>query len=151
MNKAICRPKNSVHSKENNSIKITNINCTCTFIFCDYCNQSIKPCGSGKLWIRSLIEPMKMSYAPTEGCINKEHSRLVWSVFIVRLVPDQAECVWKQPWCMGNHLQLLVLSVDRSLSPPRVSDYMRRWSVRLILCAERKKQKLNVNSHILSL
>ena len=74
-------------------------------------------CGPGKMSIRSLIGPMRVLHAPTEEYINWEHTKVAHVVCChVRLVADQVVCV-RKPHFTGRHMQLLVLSVDRSLSP----------------------------------
>ena len=49
----ITKPTNSLHLKQNNSVNMVNINCNWRIALCDDCNQSIIPCGPGKISIRS--------------------------------------------------------------------------------------------------
>ena len=60
---------------------------------CDNCNQSIIPCGPGKLSIRSLVGLLRVFHASTEGYINQEQTGLV--CVHVRVMADQVLCVWK--------------------------------------------------------
>ena len=53
---------------------IVNINCNWSIALCDNCNQSIIPCGPGKLSISSYVGPTRVFHTSTEGYINQGHT-----------------------------------------------------------------------------
>ena len=53
MNKVVCRPVNCAHYRQDNCVKIGNLNCNWNTTLYDTCDWSIMPYGPGEVSIKS--------------------------------------------------------------------------------------------------
>ena len=77
MSQTLCRPINAIQSRQDNCVRIANINLTGVLHSCDNCNQSIIPCGPDEVSKQFQAGPIRVLWIFTEGYINQEHTGFV--------------------------------------------------------------------------
>ena len=67
----VCKPMNSMQSRQDHGVKIAIINCNWSITLCDNYNQSVIPCGPDVVSIKSWTGPMRVFCSFAKGYINQ--------------------------------------------------------------------------------